>query len=244
MAENFEWVKSTSVREHVFAEYRRIRDLMLAERVEKARSDLFADFDMPRAARAIGIDVSFDEKAGRPSIDLDNDQQLDILLDYAMMFDSKDARPLRYEFIRRHERSEDEGLRAISKLYSDYSYAWLRPLRTKANFGVHCEDLLSGREVFLVDRGLSQTLTKESSHGLATGIHPFGDPALGCVMTGGAGLPFSLENAMAMLEEMLIDLKIEKRPPMSLDEKETARFVAKFLHGAMRSGISDYVRYE
>ena len=244
MADRFDWVKDASVRERVFAEYRRIRNLMLAERVEKARADLFAKFDMPRAARAIGIDVSFDEKARKPSIDLDNDQQLDILLDYAMMFYCEDVPPLRYEFIRKHGQSENEGLRVISQLYSDYSYAWLRPLRTKAKFGVHCEDLLSGREVFLVDRGLSQTLTKESSRGLATGIHSFGDPALGCVMTGGAGLPFSLENSMTVLEEMLIDLKIEKRPPMSLDEKETGRFVARFLHGAMRSGISEFVRYE
>ena len=217
---------------------------MLAGCVEKARADLFADFDMTRVARAIGIEVSFDKKARKQCILFDNEQQADILFDYAMMFDCEDARPLRYEFIRRHERSENEDMRVVSKLYSDYSYAWLRPLRTKANFGVHCEDVLSGREVFLVDKGLSQTLTRKSSHGLATGIHPFGNPALGCVMTGGAGLPFPLEDFTTVLEEMLIDLKMEKRPPMSLDEKETARFVARFLHGAMRSGISEFVRYE
>ena len=244
MADRFDWMKDASVRERVFAEYRRIRNLMLSRRVEKARVDLFVNFDLPRTARAIGIDVTFDKKAHKPRIDFENNQQLDILLDYVMMFDCENARPLRYEFIRRHERSGDEGLRVVSKLYSDYSYAWLRPLRTKANFGVHCEDLLSGREFFLVDRGLSHTLAREPSNGLATGIHPFGDPALGCVMTGGAWLPFPLENSMTALEEMLIDLKIEKRPPMSLDEKETARFVAKFLHSAMRNGISDYVRYE
>ena len=103
--------------------------------------------------------------------------------------------------------------------------------------------MISGREVFLVDKGLSHALTKDSLNGVATGIHPFGDPALGCVMTGGAGLPFPLPEAATVLEEMLIDLKIDKRPPMAFNDEEASRFVACFLRAAMQNNLSDRVRY-
>ena len=244
MDNRFDWVKDSSAREKVFAEYRRIRNAMMARCVSEARSGLFRDFDLPRAAQAIGIDVSFDKKARKPSIDLDNKQQLDILLDYAMMFDCEAGRPLRYEFISRYGRSESSDLRTVAAVCSDYTYAWLRPLRVKVNFGAHCIDMLSGREVFLVDKGLSQAFIADSSKGIATGIHPFGDPALGCVMTGGAGLPFPLPEAATIIEEVLIDLKINKRPPMTLSDDETCRFVALFLRAAMDNGLSDRVRYE
>ena len=237
-------MKDSSTQEKVFAEYRRIRAAMLAKCVSDARNEFFFNIDMVRIAQSIGIDTSFDRKARKPSIDLDNQQQLDILLDYAMMFDRANGRPLRYEFIRRYSQSQSEELRIVSKLYSDYAYAWLRPIRSKSNFGAHCVDMISGREVFLVDKGLSHTLTKDSLMGFATGIHPFGDPALGCVMTGGAGLPFPLLEAATVLEETLFDLKIDKRPPMTFSDDEASRFVACFLRAAMRNNLSYRVRYE
>ena len=245
MDSRFDWMNDSSTREKVFAEYRRIRDAMLAKCVSDARNALFfRNVDMVRVAQSIGIDTSFDRKTRKPCIDFDDQQQLDILLDYAMMFDCTDGRPLRYEFIRRYSQSKSEELRIISKVYSDYAYAWLRPIRSEAGFGAHCVDMISGREVILVDKGLSHTLAEDPWQGIATGIHPFGDPALGCVMTGGAGLPFPLLETATVLEEMLIDLKIDKRPPMVFSDDEASRFVACFLRAAMRNNLSEHVRYE
>ena len=244
MADKFGWVKDSSMREKVFEEYQRIREATKSKYVSEARAEMFLKIDLPRAARLIGIDVSTDKKTGKPVIEFDNNQQVDILFDYVMMFDVAEGRPLRYEFISRFRQAAEESLRITAEIYSDYKYAWLMPIRSKSNFGAHCRDLLSGREFFLLDRGMSNAFTKDSSVGLATGIHLFGDPSLGCVMTGGAAIPLPLDGIEAMLKELLSGLKIDKLPPMSLDEGEEARFVAAVVKVAIQSGLSKIIRYE
>lgn len=244
MADKFGWVKDPSMREKVFEEYQRIREATKSKYVSEARAEMFLKIDLPRVARSIGIGVSTEKKTGKQVIELDNNQQTEILFDYAMMFDVGEGRPLRYEFIKRYGQSEEESLRIAAEIYSDYKYAWLVPIRSKSNFGVHCRDLLSGKDFFLLDRGMSNTFTKDSSVGLATGIHPFGDPSLGCVMTGGAAIPLPLDGIEAMLKDVLSGLKIDKHPPMSLDEGEEARFVAAFVKAAIQSGLSELIRYE
>ena len=66
--DKFDWVKDSSMREKVFAEYRRIRNVMLAECVSDARNELFfKNIDMVRVAQSIGIDTSFDRKVQFPA---------------------------------------------------------------------------------------------------------------------------------------------------------------------------------
>ncbi len=244
MGDNFGWVKDSSTRAKVFEEYQRIRAATRTKSVSEARAKLFLERDLPRMARSIGIGVSTDKKTGKQVIEFDNHQQMDILFDYAMMFAAGEGRPLRYEFIKRYGQSQDESLRITAAIYADYKYALLTPIRVKMNYGAHCRDILSGKEFFLMDRGMSNAFMKDLSVGLATGIHPFGDPSLGCVMTGGAALPLPLEGVDDSLKEVLSGLKIDKHPPMSLDEREESRFVATFLNAAMQSGLSELIRYE
>lgn len=201
-------------------------------------------YDITLAARKIGIDVVDDKKTGKPCIMFDDDEQMSVLADFAMMFDAEKNRPLRLGFAKRYADSDDAALRTMAGLYANYTYAWLRPLRSKMNFGVHCEDILTGTEVFLVDRGFSQTLLRLDGMGLVTGLHPFADPSLGCVMTGGAGLPVALHGIETTLEELLAALGIDKRPPLDLDEKELSRFVAASINQALRAGATEHILYE
>ena len=244
MQDDFSWVKDKSIRDKVTEQYRHIRAIMQSDAVNDARFEIFKKFDMPSVANMLGIDVGRDEKTGLPSIDLDNRQQLEILLDYAMMFDVSEGRPIRYKFIATYKESDKESLREMCKYLSNYQYAWLRPLKVKTGFGLCCEDLLTRRRMFLVDKGFSQTLAQIRNMVLFTGVHPFGDPELGCVMTGGAGMPVVDNDLETALEKILIALKIEKRPPLDLDERELARFVAASVNQAIRAGGSDFVRYE
>lgn len=241
---DFTWVKNAATRETVWKDYRRIRDAMQAKSLIKARADYLAKYDMPRAARRLGIDVSIDKASGKPSIDLDNEQQLDVLFDYAMMFEAESGRPMCVDFAARYRDSPDESLRAMAEFCADYHYAWLRPLQVKAGFGARCENLLTQTECFVVDRGFSMTFGQHRNLGMFTGLHPFGDPKLGCVMTGGAGLPVSLHGIESALENLLIALKIEKRPPLELTEAELSRFVAASINQAFRAGSSEQIRYE
>lgn len=244
MTEKFDWVKNAETRNSVMAEYQRIRNAMQSDSVDKARSKLLKGYDIVHAARTIGIDVVDDKKTGKPCIMFDDEEQMSVLFDFAVMFDAGKNRPLRLEFAERHANSDDDALRTMAGFYANYTYAWLRPLRSKANFGVHCEDVLSGNEVFLVDRGFSQTLRQIPGMGLFTGLHPFADPSLGCVMTGGAGLPVSLNGIEMALEKLLSALRIDKQPPLSLDEKELSRFVAASINQAFRAGATEHIRYE
>lgn len=244
MTEKFDWVKNAETRNSVMAEYQRIRNAMQSDSMDKARSKLLKGYDIVHAARTIGIDVVDDKKTGKPCIMFDDEEQMSVLFDFAVMFDAGKNRPLRLEFAERHANSDDDALRTMAGFYANYTYAWLRPLRSKANFGVHCEDVLSGKEVFLVDRGFSQTLRQIPGMGLFTGLHPFADPSLGCVMTGGAGLPVSLNGIEMALEKLLSALRIDKQPPLSLDEKELSRFVAASINQAFRAGATEHIRYE
>lgn len=244
MTEKFDWVKNAETRDSVMAEYQRIRNAMQSDSVDKARSKLLKGYDIVHAARTIGIDVVDDKKTGKPCIMFDDEEQMSVLFDFAVMFDAGKNRPLRLEFAERYANSDDDALRTMAGFYANYTYAWLRPLRAKANFGVHCEDVLSGNEVFLVDRGFSQTLRQIPGMGLFTGLHPFADPSLGCVMTGGAGLPVSLNGIEMVLEKLLSALRIDKQPPLSLDEKELSRFVAASINQAFRAGATEHIRYE
>ena len=242
--DNFNWVKDASIRKTVMAEYQRMRSAMRSEAVELVRSKILDGYDLVRAARTIGIDVVDDEKTGKPCMVFDDEEQMEVLLDFAVMFDAENGGPLRHELAKRYAQSDDENLRLMASYFAHYTYAWLRPLRSKANFGIHCEDILTGREVFLVERGLSRTLARIDGRGLFTGLHPFADPRLGCVMTGGAGLPVSLKGIETALEELLAALKIKKRPPLCLDEKEMSRFVAASIDQAFRIGASKFTIYE
>ena len=244
MTGKFDWVKNAEMRYSVMAEYQRIRNAMQSGSMDKARAKLLKGYDMGHAARTIGIDVVDDKKTGKPCIMFDDEEQMSVLFDFAVMFDAEKNRPLRLEFAEQYANSDDAALRTMAVLYANYTYAWLRPLRSKANFGVHCEDILTGNEVFLVDRGFSQTLRAHGGMGLFTGLHPFADPSLGCVMTGGAGLPVSLNGIELALEKLLSALRIDKRPPLSLDEKELSRFVATSVNQALRAGATEFVRYE
>lgn len=240
---DFTWVKDAVSREAVLKEYRRIRDAMQAESLVDVRADLLAKYDMPRAARRLGIDVSTDEASGKPRIDLDNERQLDILFDYAMMFEAEGNRPMRVDFAAMYKDSADESLRTMAEFCADYHYAWLRPLQVKAGLGVRCENMLTRKECFVVDRGFSLTFGQHRTLGLFTGLHPFGDSKFGCVMTGGAGLPVPLLGLEKALEKLLVALKIEKRPPLELSEAELSRFVAASINQAFRAGASEAIRY-
>lgn len=244
MTGKFDWVKNAEIRNSVMAEYQRIRNAMQSDRMDKARSKLLKGYDIVHAARTIGIDVVDDKKTGKPCIMFDDEEQMSVLFDFAAMFDAEKNRPLRFQFAEQYANSDDAALRTMAGFYANYTYAWLRPLRSKANFGVHCEDILTGNEVFLVDRGFSQTLRQLDGMGLFTGLHPFADPSLGCVMTGGAGLPVSLNGIEMALEKLLPALRIDKRPPLSLDEKELSRFVAASINQAFRAGATELIRYE
>ena len=244
MTGKFDWVKDAEMRNSVMAEYLRIRNAMQSDSMDKARAKLLDGYDMVHAARTIGIDVVDDKKTGKPCIMFDDEEQMSVLFDFAVMFDAEKNRPLRFKFAEQYANSDDAALRTMAGLFANYTYAWLRPLRSKTNFGVHCEDILTGNEVFLVDRGFSQTLRAQDGMGLFTGLHPFADPSLGCVMTGGAGLPVSLNGIELALEKLLSALRIDKRPPLSLDEKELSRFVAASISQAFRAGATEFIRYE
>lgn len=228
---DFSWVKNAAIRAEVNAEYRRIRDVMITREAATLNCDLNPKADFYAGARKIGIEVGRSD--GRDCVMFDFEDEAVILQDYLSMFYASDGTLPRREFVRKHLHDDNATVRTMCEFWSDYRYTWLRPLQTKTGFGLRCLDLLSGREFFLVDHWFSKTAAQGAARLIFTGVHSFGRPELGCVMTGGAGLPFPDCKAEELLAVLLDELKIAKRPPLELTDAEWSEFVASSVRSAL-----------
>jgi hypothetical protein len=98
--------------------------------------------------------------------------------------------------------------------------------------GLHCQDLLNGGELFLMDLAFSRTLPAGNA-AIATRTIPLGEYS----MTGGAGLPITSKEA---IRGALRRFENEKGEPL-----EGARGVAlSIARACLASGAADHIAYE
>jgi hypothetical protein len=98
--------------------------------------------------------------------------------------------------------------------------------------GVHCRDVLSGEELFLMDLGLSRSLGSGKA-AIATRTVPLGE----YWMTGGAGLPITSREA---IKHALIGADIGKHKLL----EGPGGFSLLIVRALLAVGVADHVAYE
>lgn len=98
--------------------------------------------------------------------------------------------------------------------------------------GLHCQDVLNGGELFLMDLALSQSVPSVNA-ALATRTIPLG----GYWMTGGAGLPISSKKSIL---DALRRIGTEHYKPLE-GQGAVALSIAR---ACLAAGVADYITYE
>lgn len=100
--------------------------------------------------------------------------------------------------------------------YANYSYAWLKIVAMKSGVGLKCANLLSGEELFLMEKSLSVNPQLKGMT-LCAGIAPMDGNRYVIV---GQGLVADFELPERFLADTLKNVGIEKVPPCSLTSEE------------------------
>ena len=129
----------------------------------------------------------------------------------------------------------DDYDRAAAAYYENYRYTWLEVLAVKAGVGMKCRDLLTGEELFLMEKSLSLGDVKGMT--VCAGIAPMGAVylALGTIH------PANFENPATILKIALTHLGLPTELPIRLDFADQARFAAETIRRINANGKFDNV---
>ena len=146
--------------------------------------------------------------------------------------------PAVFEYIRKKERGGDvdDSERELFACWKGFRFVIMKLLKQFPGFGVHCRDLLSGKELFVVDRGMSNLPGGEKLC-MATGVFPFGE----AFMTTGTGLPLLADGIEHILDMMLTFVQASR--PVELDRHRRAQFAAFVYRTVLSAGVHKKVKY-
>ena len=220
---DFKFVKDPAKREKAIYDYEGVRivtrefvrHVVMHELTQKERRD---------AAKRLGFAI--DPKAGFIS-----DANLDrVAGDFAAMMDDQHGEPAIKRVLRRKDKLEHELDRAAAAYYENYRYTWLEVLAVKAGVGMKCRDLLTGEELFLMEKGFS--LGDVKGRTVCAGIAPMGNVylALGCIH------PANFENPATILRIVMTHLGLPTTPPIRLSFADQARFAAETIRRINANG--------
>ena len=211
---DFKFVKDAAKREKAIYDYEGVR-IVTREFVRHVVMHELTQEERRDAAKRLGITT--DPKTG-----FILDANLDMVAgDFAAMMDDQHGEPAIKRILKRKDKLENEYDRAAAAYYENYRYTWLEVLAVKSGVGMKCRDLLTGEELFLMEKSLSLGDVKGMT--VCAGIAPMGDVylALGCIH------PANFENPATILKIVMTHLGLPAEPPIQLSFADQARFAAE-----------------
>lgn len=172
----------------------------------------------------------------------DSEEHSAVWMDYLLFFSRMHGTTACERYLKSLDRShEDDLMRAARDALGTARYTFLVLDEPRPGFGYVCHDVLLGKRVFLVDRGMSQTPAHAVS--LATAIFQVDN----WVMTTGAALPLSansVDEATQIVRGVFEELKIVFRMPVNPSGKDQARLARVFIRAITAAGGLDHIQYE
>lgn len=230
---DFAWLEKSRKRDEVLTDYLQLRSFM-CDKMTPLVYKLFKKEDMTEAARRLGIGM-----AGR-TFYFDSEEEMAILADFCVFLSRANGKiPAAAEFMNQKPPTEISELEhRVFECWRRYRYTMIKPLKYFEGFGVQCRDLLSGRDLVVVDRGMGSSM-QPGLMCMATGLLPFGN----CFMTTGTALPFPSETIDDVLETLLKMQGLSNDVPILLTKRQQVDFAAHTIKLALMSGMGDHVRY-
>jgi len=207
------------------------------------------DVERYRRLRAVGIDLShkivttiprqaFEEVANAIGVlrngvlVLDSEDMTGVLADCCLYDWFENGKNLIQRYAETHPAAPgtDEGY--VLNAYTQAKYRIVAVQSAVPDAGIHCLDVQSREELFVMDLGLSRTL-RSAGAGLATRTIPLGE----YWMTGGAGLPLHSNEAIQCAFR-----QIESQEPEPLDG--VCGVAPVLVRACLASGVADHVAYE
>ena len=165
------------------------------------------------------------------------DPTLDCVVgDFASMMDDSDGEPAIRHVLARKDELDDIDARAAT-YYANYRYTWLEILAMKAGVGLKCRDLLTGEELFLMEKGLSRSAEKGMT--ICAGIAPMED----VYIVVGVSAPARFENPATILKIVLTHLGLPTELPIRLNAADQARVAAETIRRIHANGNFGFVTY-
>ena len=231
---DFSWVENKKKRDSILSDYRQLRSSM-SEIVGSNVYKLIKREDIDAAAARFGI-----ARKGRTLV-FDSEEEMAIMTDFCVFMSCANGK---IPAIAQYMNKQDVG--SISELerrswecWKRYRYTVVEPVKFYDGFGVLGRDLLSRRELVLVDRGLGSS-RDPGIFCLAVGLLPFGD----CFMTTGTALPLPTETIEDILAIVLKEQGVSYEGRATLMKKEQIVFAGHVIRMALAGGLCEHIRYQ
>ena len=230
---DFSWCKDKVKREAKICEYRNARR-QLDKFMTKCVQPIIPNRQYATAAARIGLDwdrrVTFSQNDGFA------------VADFACMYDDSSGFVPIDRAIKETKPGKDPDYDAAMRMLSRLRYSWARIIDMVPGCGLKCHDLLSEEDFFLFEQNMSKfPLLIDGA--ITGGFVPVGN----CFMHTGFGVPVpsgALEEGTIedMLDEVLAELKIPCKRPISLSKEQTASFAAVTIRGLLHAGVADMLK--
>ena len=226
---DFAFVKDAARREAKLAVYEDVRQVTM----DFVRQCVIRE-QTPEERRKAAVRLGF-LKEGDVLGELD--PTLDCVVgDFASMMDDQGDGPAIRRVLARKDELDDIDARAAT-YYANYRYTWLEILAMKAGVGLKCRDLLTGEELFLMEKSLSRSAEKGMT--ICVGIAPMEDVYIAV----GVLAPARFDNPATILKIVLTHLGLPTALPIRLDAADQARFAAETIRRIHANGNFGSVAY-
>ena len=231
---DFSWVESAKKRDCVLSDYRQLRSRM-SETIGTSVYKLIKREDIDEAAMRLGI-----AQKGKPLV-FDSEEEMAIMTDFCVFLSCANGKiPAIAQYMNKREIGGISELERKSwECWKRYRYTVVEPVKFYDGFGVLGRDLLSRRELVLVDRGLGSS-RDPGIFCLAVGLLPFGD----CFMTTGTALPLPTETIEEVLSILLKEQGMSYESRGALTKREQIVFAEHAIRMALAGGFSEHIRYQ
>ena len=231
---DFSWVESAKKRDCVLSDYRQLRSRM-SETVGTSVYKLIKREDIDEAAMRLGI-----APKGKTLL-FDSEEEMAIMTDFCVFLSCANGKiPAIAQYMNKREVGGISELERKSwESWKRYRYTVVEPVKFYDGFGVLGRDLLSRRELVLVDRGLGSS-RDPGIFCLAVGLLPFGD----CFMTTGTALPLPSETIEEVLSILLKEQGMSYESRVALTKREQIVFAEHTIRMALAGGLSEHIRYQ
>ena len=220
--DDFTWVKDRAMRESALAEYEKLCVVLKAfvnHRLRPAITEERWNAAIARLGVSDGLDGFGDEGILAWVVE-----------DYAAMLDDSTGRPVIAEILEKAGDLSEIEKRA-AEYFKAYRYTWLKVEAVKTGVGMKCLDLMTGKNLFLLDpKESNQPDVKGMT--LCSGIAPAGRYHINL----GMYHPANFDNAPAILKIVLTHLGLPTELPISLSPADTARFAAETINRIYKLG--------
>ncbi len=210
---DFKKVKDSEWRAKTVQDYEDVRQLT-ADFVREVVIRQVTEAAREAAAKRLGF--SKKDMSSYVGVNLDM-----VVGDFASMMDDQDGEPAIKRILAKKD-SLAPRHKFAAEYYEQYRYTWLEVLALKSGCGMKCRDLMTGKELFLMEKSFSLNPNVRGMT-ICAGIAPMGE----VYMSLGVIHPANFENPAAVLKIVLSHLGIPSERPITLSFSDQARFTAE-----------------